>query len=115
MKKLNEKEIESLKIKITSELPILDLSFNDTLEKEENGIYYIILERYNYQMKIIYVVVPLSSEQQYDRIPELEGIAKKIVDSRGANFGYYGTCSFENEKAIVLHPTFHQIEILKKH
>lgn len=113
MKKLNGNQIESLKNKIEAEIPILGLSFNTPYEKEENGIPYIVLERYNYKMKIIYVIVPLSKEEQFVRISELEVITNKLLNSTDANFGYFGTCSFENDSAVYLYPTDHQIERLK--
>lgn len=113
MKNLNRKEIESLQRKIEAVIPISGLSFNTPMEQHENGITYIILERYNYLIKIIYVVVPLQIDEQFVRLDELEIIAKKLFDSTNANFGYFGTCSFENDSAIYLIPTDHQLERLK--
>lgn len=113
MENLNGKQIESLKRKIEAEIPISGLFFNTPFENHENGITYIVLERYNYKMKIIYVVVPLHIEEQFVRLDELESITNKLLDSTNANFGYFGTCSFENDSAIFLSPTDHQIERIK--
>ena len=113
MEKLNTKQFESLKIKIETDIPLQGLSFNTPYEKSEGGIVFVVLERYCYNMKIIYVVVPLQLDEQFDRLFELERITRELCSRNDANFGFYGTCSFEDDIAIYLTPTEHQIEIIK--
>lgn len=113
MKKLNSKQFESLKIKIETDIPLQGLSFNTPYEKNEGGIEFVVLERYRYNMKIIYVIVPLQLDEQFDRLSELERITKELCSRNDANFGFFGTCTFEDDVAIYLTPTDHQIERLK--
>ena len=102
MKKLNSKQIESLKSKIETDIPLQGLSYNLPFEISEGGIEFMVLERYNYKMKIIYVVVSLELEEQFNRLNELEQITKKICNRNNANFGYFGTCSFVDDSSIYL-------------
>jgi hypothetical protein len=113
MKKLSKKQIESLKNKIETSIPLQGLSFNSPFETSEAGIEYVVLERYSYNMKIIYVVVPLKLDEQFNRINELDRITKELCNRNDANFGFFGTCSFEGDVAMYLTPTDHQIERLK--
>lgn len=113
MKKLNPKQIESLKNRIELDIPLPELSFDTTFTKSEDGIEFIVLNRYSQNMKIIYVVVSLELDEHFHRLNELERITKELCDTNNANFGFFGTCSFEDDSAIYLVPTEHQIERLK--
>lgn len=113
MKNLNNEQIESLKRMIETTLTLEGLCFNTPFEKTVGDIEFVVCERYSYNMKIIYVVVPLQIDEQFDRINDLERITRELCNMNNAQFGYFGTCTFENDVAIYLTPNDHQIERLR--
>lgn len=114
MKSLNEMELKSMMEKIRKHFPLDGLLFNDPLNLSENNISYTVFERYNYQWRIIYVVVALNLNEQFNRLDELESIARKITENKDANFGCFFTCSFDNNEAGEISPKDNQIQRLKK-
>jgi hypothetical protein len=108
---LNKKQFDSLIKKLIEKFPLVGFVFNEPYEKTENNITYQVIERYNHQMKIIYVIVSLKIDGQFDRLKELEIIAKSICVDKDANFGFYSTCNFDNDDANYLaHDSTYQIE-----
>lgn len=113
MNQLNLKQVESIKEEIEIKFPVQGLTFNSTFHNEEKGIKFAVLERYSQNMKIIYVIVPLEKSQQFDRLNDLEIIARNLCEKRDVNFGFFGTCTFHGDTAIDLQPNEdHQIERL---
>ena len=113
MKNLNNQQIESLKTIIETTIPLQGLCFNTPFVKTDRGIEFVVCERYSYNMKIIYVVVPLQIDEQFDRLNDLERITQELCNMNDAQFGYFGTCTFENDLATYLTPNDHQIERLR--
>lgn len=107
---LNKKQFESLFKKLEESFPLGGLVFNDPYEKTENNITYQVIERYNHQLKIIYIVVSLKMDEQFNQLKELENIAKSICVAKDANFGYFSTCSFNGDEATYLSHDTYQIE-----
>ena len=113
MKNLNTQQIESLKKIIEKEFPLQGLSFNTPYEMMSQGIQYLVLERYSFNFKITYVVVPLKKDEQFNKLQELESIARDLCTKRDVNFGFFGTCLIKGDEVIALIPADHQIERLK--
>ncbi len=99
--------------KIREHFPMAGLVFNDPFEGSENNIFYTVFERYKYQLRIIYVVVALKLNEQFNRFDELESIARKITENKDADFGCFFTCSFDNNEAGEITPTDNQIRRLR--
>lgn len=110
---LTQKQIESLKIEIEKKIPLEGLSFNDPYWKFENNIEFIVLERYNHKLKLIFLVVPLQQDKQFNRFQDLERFAKEITELSDANFGYYGTYYIKNDNSVTLEMQKNPIERLK--
>ncbi len=113
MKNLNAQQIESLKNLIEKEFPLQGLSFNTPYEMMSQGVQYLVLERYSFNFKITYVVVPLKKDEQFNKLQVLESIARDLCNVKDVNFGFFGTCVFKGDEATSLIPTDHQIERLK--
>lgn len=113
MKNLNTKQIKSLQNLIETNIPLDGLSFGESFEKSDDGIEFVVCERYNYKIKIIYVLVPLEINEQFDKLKQLEKTTRELCDLKDAQFGYFGTCTFENGVAKHLMPNDHQIERLR--
>ncbi len=101
---INSNQINSLKIKIQENDALIELAFSSSYDVFfEQNIKFILLERYNYKIKLVYVIVPLKLNEQFNNINELQNIAKKYFNNRNANIGYYGTCFFVSDNATSLH------------
>jgi len=114
MQALNAKQIQSLQHKIEIEDPLQGLSFNTPYYKTEKNITFQVLERYNYNMKVIYVIVALEIHEQFNDFDELKSVTNILCRTKDANFGRFGTCSFENDEASFMALAEQQIERLKK-
>ena len=111
---LNKLQFESLKIKIEQQFPLEGFSFNEPYEETKNDILFQVLKRHNHRINVIYTIVSLKMDGQFDRLVELENIAKSICNEKDANFGAYFTCSFDGNEAIYIPIRDHQIERKKQ-
>lgn len=112
MHPINTQQLESLKKIIEKEFTVEGQSFNTPYVMESIGINFVVLERYSYNFKLLYVIVPLKIEEQFDRLNDLESITRNMCIKKEANFAYFGTCTFIGNEAKYLTPTDYQIENL---
>lgn len=111
---LNNSQKESLKNKINEVFPHEFLPFQDIYEKFQNGIDITVLVRGNEKIKIIYVIVPLKIDEQFNRLDTLKVITESICKTLNADFAYFGSCHFNEDSATYIPTDKYQIERNRK-
>ena len=111
---LNNSQKESLKNKIYEDFPHDFLPFQDTYEKIQNEIGITVLVRSNEKIKTIYVIVPLKTVEQFNRLDELKIITESICETVNADFAYFGTCHFNEDNETYMPTDKYQIERKRK-
>jgi len=106
--KLNEKQIELVKSKISELFKLDELCYGTTSFFCESGIEYYLFEQYSYNFRAIYCIVPIKSGEYFVRLDELKSIAKRICKEKNANVAYHSTCEFSGDGIVTIDKCTHQ-------
>lgn len=106
--KLNEKQIELVKSKISELFKLDELCYGTTSFFDESGIEYYLFEQYSHNFRAIYCIVPIKSGEQFLRLDELKRIAKRICKEKNANVAYHSTCQFSGDEIVSIEECNHQ-------
>lgn len=102
MKNLNELQLESLLQKISAKENLNELSYNTPVFKVLDDIDYCLVVKYNYQIKVIFIIVCLEIDQQFSKQDALKIIASKELELTNSNIAYFGTCIFDENDVFAL-------------